>query len=258
VARFDYCLVNYRCSTAVLETISWVRACPGWSGAFHVVDNSGDMPELDEDDVQVYRPAWNVGYLGGLLHAMQQSTGDGWFVASNPDVRVSSSFFADLGQLSVEAGVVAPRIIGSDGRDQNPFMRRRPSIAAVLSRYVVFGTPALKRLYIWLRSRREAKGFIDGPNRIYAPHGACFAVSPVARDRLVDVTPYAFLYAEELTVGEEAQRHSIPVRYEPSLVVQHLGGETTRALPARTISRFQRQALTGYIRSRLKHERQNR
>lgn len=254
MSTFDYCLVNYRCVPAVLDTISWVRSCSSWKGNFHVVDNSGDMPELREADVHVHRPGQNLGYLGGLLLAMRESTGDGWFVASNPDVRVGPSFFFQLLQLDAENAVVAPRIIDKDGRDQNPFMHRRPSMMALVGRYVVFGIPALKRLYIRIRpARATADSAVASP--IYAPHGACFAVSPGARHQLADVEPYAFLYAEELTVGEEAMRRAISVRYEPSIVIRHLGGMTTTPLPMRTISQLQRQALAGYVRSRIKQTR---
>ena len=40
-------------------------------------------------------------------------------------------------------GRIAPRILTTDGADQNPFMSERPSLPSLATRYLIFGIPAL-------------------------------------------------------------------------------------------------------------------
>ncbi|MBS43219.1 MAG: hypothetical protein CMH83_08685 [Nocardioides sp.] len=207
-----------------------------------VVENSGDAVErgrlrslgAGEARVAVVEAPVNAGYFGGARLGLEAAQPlQEWVVVANADLLPSPTFVERLLSVSPDA-VVAPSILsGRSGRDQNPYLVERPG-RATRERWrwqtrwtpvARFGPPvqhALRRL----GGGRDTGG--TSPAReIYAPHGSCIAFPPAYFAHGGDLAHGAFLFGEEITVGETCRRIGVPVRHEPSVVIRHAEHGTT-------------------------------
>ena len=103
-----------------------------------VVDNNADAgcPELPaESNFTLARAGENLGYFGGARHGLslylREHPLPDWVIVSNVDLLIADAQFLDklaLLRARPRLGMVAPSIRSAlTGRDQNPFMRKRPS-----------------------------------------------------------------------------------------------------------------------------------
>ena len=175
-----------------------------------------------------------------------------WFVVSNADIEYHPEFVANLRATHMSGvGVVAPRII-ENGREMNPYMTRRPSLASLKRIEKLFRWPIVARAYILLshltskfRRQHEVPAVAA---EIYAGHGSCFALSRYFFQRGGSLDHPVFLFNEELTIAERCRKLGLRVVFEPRLRVQHIGHQATGIWRSRQMLEWQREATTYGVR----------
>jgi GT2 family glycosyltransferase len=226
-----------------------------------VVDNTvgAEMPEPPtERNFTFIRAEKNLGYFGGARSGLSLYLRDhplpDWVIVSNVDLLVADSNFLDklaAFRARPHLGVVAPSIRSAlTGRDQNPFMRTRPSAARmhaykwmfrswlVLNAYEL-ASASFHKIRNATRTRPDASaGFRENlGGTIYAPHGSFLIFS---RDYFraggnLD-SPY-FLFGEEIYLAEVLRKLRLDVVYEPSLEVIHQEHKSTKLVKSRKLAR---------------------
>lgn len=253
--------VSYHGSSDLPGLVASLRAGPGDWGMV-VVDNSADPREGEavraavagDDRVRVVDAGANLGYFGGARRGLAKvdPASTRWLVVTNADVRVAPDFVSRLSAMTDDA-VVAPAVRSSvSGRDQNPFLVRRPSRATVLRWRAQFATVAGARLVVavgQLRSvlRRAGGSATTAPNGhprpIYAPHGSCLALPASFFSRPGALDHGAFLFGEEITIAERARSIGCPVIHQPALVVHHHEHRATGWWRSRQLLVWQRESV---------------
>jgi GT2 family glycosyltransferase len=273
-----YIIVNYRSAELCADLTRRLLALPA-SESLHVmiVDNSEHASDAKllssispKANLSIVTPPRNLGYFGGAafgfnLYKAARSQPI-WTIVSNPDIRFpDESFLKNLLALEIasDVGVVAPDIRlardgekWSDGVAQNPFMARRPSQFRIRALEAAFRLPLVYTLMIIRhnfrlnRSKGKAsKVALPLRRTIYAPHGAVVVFARAFFERGGNLDYGAFLYGEEIFVGEELRLRELHCTFEPTLQLWHVGGATTSILGAGGQRRTSREAMT-FLRKR--------
>jgi GT2 family glycosyltransferase len=226
-----------------------------------VVDNTvgAEMPEPSaERNFTFIRAQKNLGYFGGArsgltLYLREHSMPD-WVIVSNVDLVIEDSQFLD--KLAVlrgrpRLGIVAPSIRSTlTGRDQNPFLRIRPSTTRMHAYKWIFRSwlvlnayELISALFHKLRSAaRTPPGASAGAREdrggtIYAPHGSFLIFSREYFRAGGDLDSPYFLFGEEIYLAEVLRKLRLDAVYEPSLEVIHQEHKSTKLVKSRTLAR---------------------
>jgi GT2 family glycosyltransferase len=232
-----------------------------------VVDNSptpavGGVPDSVTNDPRVtaIAPGENLGYFGGAAAALRDHlkthSMPEWVIVSNPDV-----YFPDrdvLQRLFDTHGGDSPAVVAPSIRtkgsmvEQNPYMRVRPSSFRMHVYRWLFSAYPIDAVYqglSWVKHRaleaasnERPAAPVSSPERIYAPQGAFIAFHRSYFERGGNFDHGAFLFGEEIFVGETARRLGMAVLYDPTLVIEHTERSTAAGLFNRATSRYRRQA----------------
>lgn len=238
--RIEFVAVNYRGSASVgpfLDSLD-AQTCGDWSAV--VVDNSCDRAEVNRlrtlargrGRVKVVVALDNLGYFGGAnWHLRQQAHRPEWTVVCNVDLELATDFVANVLAGDLGQHVTAPAITAlPSGVQQNPFMRSRPTVSAMLRRAAVYALPPVARLYATLATmngRRRAGAPPGDPCDIYAPHGSIIAVHRRFFESGGTLEHPVFLYNEELTVAEQVRNLDATIRFDPAVQVTHREHQAT-------------------------------
>ena len=211
-----------------------------------VADNSENWdPELGEiNNVSIFRPSENLGYLNGCAFALQCWSNDNkespeWVGVVNTDIELSPEFMTKLlGQpFSDSVAVIAPDILLPSGERQNPHLGRRLTRIQILLYGWIFGNKILGRLYLLAHAlRKEIQSFprtdeLDEQMvTIYAPHGSAIFFSELFFDAGGRLEYGGFLYCEELHVAEQALRNGLKIVWTPGISLRHNQHSTTSNL----------------------------
>lgn len=239
--------VDYR---SYEDTVQLVRCVSDlrWSHAIRlvVVNNSTDgvsrglLDALAEEygdrvEMIVCHSPRNLGYFGGLNYGLPfaSAVDPEWIVCCNADIIFAeSTFVKQLLELKVDESVLAlaPAIITRKGRNQNPFLLRRPSRARWLiydvyfSCYAMFGLISLangiRHLVRGGRGRKPSQ-LPNVPTEIYAPHGACFILNRQYFEKYSRLDDTLVLYGEEIVLAETVRDAGGRILYVPTLKVVH-------------------------------------
>lgn len=253
--------VNYKNEN---ETIRFVKNVLSQRGAEKikvlVVDNSmcppadclTDLFNLHKQ-VILLSPRKNLGYFGGsalgLRHYVERFTLPEWIVVSNTDIELlQGDFFAILhAEHSISPpAIVAPAIYSSlTNREQNPFLRRRPSSARMHFYSWIFRFSPFLNAYErlsnlkWhtrkmINTKSTNASIKEGrPFSIYAPHGSFLIFHRKYFEEGGTLDHGVFLFGEEIFVAETARRLGLEIIYDPKLKVLHREHSTTKHSEAR-------------------------
>jgi GT2 family glycosyltransferase len=250
--------VNFRTEQQVAGLIAQLLQEPLEGGPrVFIVDNSSPpgstaplfMKWLNDRRLHLLTPGENLGYFGGAQFALDHIARIGrlsdWIILSNPDIRLDQPDFLDrLVNLYPQdpPSVVAPAILSTlSGADQNPWMRARPATARMHFYKLMYRhSTTLTAYYTASAIKRRARaivrkiGLASGrdrpapvPEPIYAPAGAFMIFNRGYFDAGGSFRHGAFLFGEEITVGETARRLGLSVVYDPRLKVRHRQFTTT-------------------------------
>jgi GT2 family glycosyltransferase len=252
--------INYDSDEETLRLLDCLRGMQMQSSlSVIVVDNtprkgreSFSLP--DQGSAVVLRPPENLGYLGGarsgLSLYLREHTLPDWVIVSNVDLVIADAQFLDklaaLGS-SLALGAVAPTIRSTlTGKDQNPYLRVRPSAARMhaykwlfRSRFVLNTYEGAAAAFHWARSisRVSAHGIGRSVTEsIYAPHGSFLILSRNYFERGGDLEFPGFLFGEEIYIAERMRKLGLEVVYDPSLEVLHDEHKSTKLYKSRDIA----------------------
>jgi len=226
-----------------------------------IVDNTvGGLADLPIDSsCATLRSDENLGYFGGarwgISRYLEEHPLPDWVIISNVDLLITDpQFLEKLAALKAAPGLgaIAPRISSVlTGRNQNPFMRSRPSaIRMHIYKWLYRSWLALNahelasavfhriRSAVGRSKRTRTKSSPDVGGKIYAPHGSFLILSKeyFAAGGALDFP--CFLFGEEIYLAENLRRLNLDVIYEPSLEVVHQEHKSTKLLKSRKLARF--------------------
>lgn len=227
--------VNYKSGPHVERWYAGVNSQKAEDDEIVIVDNSdGEIDPVRFPAAAVIH-SQNVGYFKGLNKAIRLAR-ERWpdaeltFVAGNPDIAFAGDFRSVLERCLSDAGescmVIAPRIVTTDRREQNPNKIRPVSHSEVRflrfysSHYLVYSL--VSRLLVvrrWLRSKRS--GSPNVPKEIYAPHGSLFILTSRFSRIHQELHYPAFLWFEEYFLAEQVRRAGGTIEFRRELVAYH-------------------------------------
>jgi GT2 family glycosyltransferase len=250
-----------------VDSLSILQDAPGCS--LVVVDNSTlagcrvDAVTLEKRSsipVEVISPGTNLYYWGAAARAietLQKSVAmPEWIVICNNDVTIADpSLVRKIRSLEgAKCPIVAPRIVSSAGKEQNPLLETSPPFVKRLkwqlydSDYRVARTMlAVNRFF--RRTHHDAPKStrsIEFARTVYAPHGAFLILSKEFFLRGGNLDTAVPMFAEELTIAVTAERLGMPVWYYPDLVVYHREHTTTGRDLTQSKYDFERRARKRY------------
>jgi GT2 family glycosyltransferase len=201
-----------------LSRLDWVQVI--------VVDNGSADPGLDriaELDVRTIETGANLGFAGGCNAGWR--VGESRYVLFlNPDARIASDSLQRLvGVLESrrEAAIVAPRIVGDDGRLQHSlrrYPRLRSTYAQALFLHRLFPSSPSVDEKVQDPAAYERPGVHDWAS------GACLLVRRDVLERIGGWDAGFFFYCEDIDLCRRVHDLGCTVRYEPSAEVVHEGG----------------------------------
>jgi len=226
--------VSYNSSSQLDAFLSSVRETCGRSPRVIVADNaSRDVATTREiarrfhSDVHPL-PA-NVGY-GQAINAVVADLPESFeaVLIANPDLSLALHALEILvARLTSEpdAGAVGPRILNADGSTY-------PSARAVPSLWGGAMHAGLHR--IWPRNPWSTRYRLDSPEHVTLRDvgwlsGACVLVRRAAFDAIGGFDPAFFMYFEDVDLGMRLGLAGWRNIYDPSAVVTHIGGESTKS-----------------------------
>jgi N-acetylglucosaminyl-diphospho-decaprenol L-rhamnosyltransferase len=201
-------------------------------------DDSADMVASRFAWVHLIRSPRNGGFAHGNNLALRQVRGDHMLLL-NPDSLLPRGAIAGLLQRLAEhpeAGMVGPKLLRSDGSMHLACRRSFPTPSVAFYRL-----SGLARLCP--RSRRFGRynlTFVDPdePLEVDAVCGACMLIRRTTIERVGLLDERFFMYGEDLDWCLRARAAGWTVRYEPSIVVQHQHGASSRKRALRTTFHF--------------------
>jgi GT2 family glycosyltransferase len=226
-----------------------------------VVDNGVDAgpPEpRAESNFTLARAQENLGYFGGARHGLslylREHPLPDWVIVSNVDLLIADVQFLEklaLLRARPRLGMVAPSIRSAlTGRDQNPFMRRRPSALRMHSYKWIYrswlalnayelASAAFHKIRSAFRGRpRSGTGLREKSGEtIYAPHGSFLIFSSEYFRAGGSLEFPCFLFGEEVYLAETLRKLGLDAVYEPSLEVVHQEHKSTRLVKSRKMAR---------------------
>ncbi|MFH1974976.1 MAG: glycosyltransferase [Pseudomonadota bacterium] len=260
------------------ETAGFVKALLAQKGIFDqrviIVDNSetplsdGPLNALANKYWQIWLrvPGRNLGYYGGAALGLREYIKEfplpDWIIVCNTDIDLIQpdflSKFCDLYSVSHPA-VIAPSIISAvSGRDQNPYIRKRPArfrmhfykwtfryypifmiyqLLALLKNKILF---ILNRSLVQSNANSNQKVLV--PQQIYAPHGSFVVYNRKYFESGGTLHHGVFLFGEEIFIAETAKHLGLTIVYDTKLRVLHWEHTTTSIFKSRKISRFVKEA----------------
>lgn len=212
---------NFVCSLGSLQPVNLVLICnrPGDAEEARDVLSNFDISILDFND--------NPGYLPALNRALVLLDTSSPIVLSNCDLLADSDTLQNI-ERSVtdhaDSAIIAPRIVGALGQDQNPYLLTPPTRRELLLLRLLHLHPLLGDVMMWRQGRRgRSPGTTQvDAGSIWAPHGSCVIFTPLYFERGGSVDYPYFLFAEELWVGSEAERIGAKVQYDPTIRLRHI------------------------------------
>jgi GT2 family glycosyltransferase len=201
----------------------------------------------------------NLGYFGGarwgISKYLEEHPLPDWVIVSNVDLLITDAqFLQKLAALNSapHVGAVAPRIASAlTGRNQNPFMRSRPSALRMqVYKWLYRSWLALNAhelaSAVFHRIRSALRRFMgsgtdiarDVGEKIYAPHGSFLILSKEYFRAGGSLDFPCFLFGEEIYLAENLRRLNLDVIYEPSLEVVHQEHASTKLMKSRKLARF--------------------
>jgi N-acetylglucosaminyl-diphospho-decaprenol L-rhamnosyltransferase len=241
--------VSYNSSTQLDAFLSSVRANCSSEPAVFVADNASRDLEVTrklaaKHKATVVALEANVGY-GQAINAVTDELPESFeaVLVANPDLSLSAgSLGTMLSRLNSEsdAGAVGPRILNVDGSTY-------PSARAVPSLFGGAMHAALHR--VWPRNPWSHAYRNDSPEHVALRDvgwlsGACVLVRRTAFESVGGFDPAFFMYFEDVDLGVRLGRAGWRNVYDPSAIVTHIGGASTKSESAAMIRAHHSSAAT--------------
>jgi GT2 family glycosyltransferase/glycosyltransferase involved in cell wall biosynthesis len=212
-----------RLSRSLPDALSGLRC---WR--LHVVDN--DSQDATLSLVREHMPmaavtqmGRNAGYAAAINSGMRASASPGPILVLNPDVELGEKSVPRLLMCLQDdgVGIAVPQIRNANGTVFRS-LRKEPAIHRVWAEAILGGRNA---------ARLGLSEVVDEPSGYGIAQdvdwatGAVMIISAACREALGDWDESFFLYSEEVDYCRRARDAGFRVRYLPSAVARHVGGE---------------------------------
>jgi GT2 family glycosyltransferase/glycosyltransferase involved in cell wall biosynthesis len=233
-------IVTYRSAGVIGECLAALPAALEGAGRWQVlvVDNASP-----DDTVRVVADAapWarvlpqpgNTGFAAGVNAGIAAAPGCDVLVL-NADIRLAPGSVRRLREAAERpgAGIAVPKLTDAAGRPQ-PSLRRRPTVLRALGESLLGGYRAGKigplGEMVLADDRYAHPGWADWAT------GAAWLIRRVCLDAVGPFDERYFLYSEETDYALRAGAAGFGLRYVPSAVAVHLGGEAETSSPLWTM-----------------------
>ena len=198
----------------------------------------------------------NFGYIGGIVEALSKSRlkpkDYRYFVISNVDLRLSTTFFQDLLTTKIDSktGWIAPSIISEkEKRDRNPKIITRPSKRKMQVIALMYLIPSFHFLYSRFIYPRKNRAFRRlATRKIYAGHGSFMLFTNSFTKKNIDLDYQSFLFGEEIFFAELIRASGLETIYLPELLVYDTDHVSTSKLKRSVYNKMNFQSMKYIIK----------
>ena len=232
--RIAVVTVSYNSSAQLPEFLDSVATQSSRPAHVLIADNASADRErtrsiASERGVDVLELPENVGYGGAINAAVAALPQQVEFVLiSNPDVELSAGAIRALVEALESAddiGAAGPRILNPDGSTY-PSARNLPSLRTGIG-HALFGRPWPSNP--WTRSYRAETSSPLRRRSVGWLSGACMLVRRRAFEDVGGFDTGYFMYFEDVDLGYRLGHAGWHNAYEPSAIVTHIGGLSTKS-----------------------------
>jgi GT2 family glycosyltransferase len=212
------------------------------------VDGSQDLVCERFPHVQLVALDANPGYGGALNDGIARASGT-YLLLSNADawpVRRGVERLVEVAEAEPQAGIVGPRLLNQDGTLQ-PSVRGFPTLWRLATEYLFLRwlAPRSRALNAFYGSRFDHRSRHDAEFLV----GAVMLVRRRMLDEIGDFDTSFFMFNEEVDLCYRARKAGWRVVFTPEAEFVHVGGASTRNLPAE----MYREQLRSHLRFLAKH-----
>jgi GT2 family glycosyltransferase len=204
----------------------------------HSSDGSVEMVRTQFPEVSVIANNVNVGFGRANNQALVAAKGE-FVLLLNPDARLDPSALERLVatlDCHPAAAVAGPLVLGPDSAAQST--RRRFPVTATL----FFESTPLQSLlpttHAWLRDYYVLDRSDDEAQEVDWLVGACLLGRRSAIEQVGGFDERFFMYFEETDWCRRFRQAGWSVRFDPTAIVRHLGGQSSDQAPARRQCEF--------------------
>jgi GT2 family glycosyltransferase len=223
----DVVVVSFNSRETLRDCVESLRAEPGFTVI--VVDNAstdGSTETVADLEVVLLARDDNRGFAAGCNYGWRAGAAP-YVLFLNPDARIDTESVRALVAIPErhgEVGVVAPKIVSSDGSlefSQRRFPAVRSTFSQALFLHRLFSRAAWTDEIMRDPRAYEAAGSPDWVS------GACLLVRRDVLESIGGWDESFFLYSEDTDICRRVRAAGFDVRYEPAATAIHLGGRSS-------------------------------
>lgn len=242
-------IVNWNSGKYLQETIeSLEQNTKNISYEVIIVDNKSDKNEesfkyienvLDrKNNFRIIQSNENLGFAKANNMAMKITKGRN-FLILNPDVIFHNNVVKILSNYldeNTNVGMVGPKVLNPDGSFQQPCLRGKPYPKDTLFHLIGLAKAFPKKEFfngyaLWHLDREQIQN-------CWALSGCCMMVKKSLFEQIGGMDEQFFMYQEETDWGIRTKEIEKEIVYNPSAVVTHIGGVTTKKIKIKSIYIF--------------------
>jgi GT2 family glycosyltransferase len=215
-------------------------ACEGLRHEILLIDNGSSddsvaMVRREFPQVRLRINKANTGFTRANNQGIKSSRGRVVALLNNDTICHPRAFAVLVRELdsNPNAGIVAPKLLNSDGSRQFSFRSFPGFQQALFNRESLLTRYFPNNPYSSNYLRNDDPG--DEPQEVDWASGACLVIRRELIDRIGGLDEGFFMYSEDVDYCLRAWHAGYRVLYRPEAVVTHLGGQTSARTPFRPI-----------------------
>lgn len=219
-------------------------------------DHSAEMVQEDFPQVRLLHSQINLGFAAANNWAFTVATGRYWILL-NPDAEMRHDALDHAFRFMLDhprAAMAGAKLIAPDGKTQ-PSARQFPSI---LNEVLVLSGMAARFPHSRFFGRFDRTWADENtPAQVDWVPGAFAIMRPEALKQVGCFDERFFLYYEEVDLCRRLKDHQWQIWYQPDIVIQHIGGESSKTVEKAEISSSGSQLVLWRMRSALLYYRKH-
>lgn len=251
--KLSICIVSWNTRDLLRKCLASIyKYPPSCDFEVFVADNNSsdgtpDMVAKDFPQVLLIKNKENLGFAGANNQIIEKTKGT-YILLLNPDTEVferSIDILIDLLDKNPGAGVVAPKLINSDGSLQRSCMGF-PTLGAMAMRQLFLEAllpfnPYTQR-YLMTGFKHDKLAEVD------QPMGACLLVRKEIIDKLGAFDPQYYMFFDEVDLCFRIKKAGWRIFFDPASIVMHHGGTAVRKWSPFKLSRVWTASRNYYFR----------
>jgi GT2 family glycosyltransferase len=240
--KLSICIVSWNTSDLLKKCLSSVYKFPP-KCAFEVFvadnnssDGTPDMVASNFPQVLLIKNKENLGFAKANNQIIEKTRGQ-YLLLLNPDTEVfegSIDVLIEFMDKNIDAGVVAPKLINSDGTLQRSCMGF-PTLGAMAMRQLFL--EALVPFNPYTKKYLMSDFKHDKPAEVDQPMGACLLVRKGIIDKLGAFDPKYYMFFDEVDLCFRIKKAGWKIIFDPASSVMHHGGTAVKKWSPLRLSR---------------------